>query len=386
MVNALDPFRKRFGIGPRETDALGIWFLSRLAMVVVTWAVIWTGFGYTTKQPHGWGSVWQRWDFLRYYTIADHGYTLAARHGSSIAFFPGYPALLYVVHLVLRSWVYSGLLISLVTGAIACMALARIIAQEAEARGVDDREAVRVGLTLFVWAPAAIFMAAGYTEAPFLACVLWAWLAAKQGKWLRAGILLALASIIHINGLFVTVGVAVLFLLTKPNGLKQWLKAWPLVLPVLPVAGFMVYLHSLTGSWNAWQHAEQVGWNRHFELPWNTFMETVRYGFSEKLIAENAWEYQFELVATFVGFALLIWLFVKRRWPEFAYVLLSVGTLATSHVYLSVPREMLSWWPLWAALAVWCVQRPWIKSLYLTISAPTAVAIAYMFLSGKWAG
>lgn len=81
-----------------------------------------------------------------------------------------------------------------------------------------------------------------------------------------------------------------------------------------------------------------------------------------------------------------MWLAVNRRWAEFVYVALSVGTLATSHVYLSVPREMLTWWPLWAALGVWCVRRPWVKTAYLTVSAPVMSTVAYLFLTNRWAG
>ncbi|HWG23930.1 mannosyltransferase family protein [Actinospica sp.] len=389
LTAAADPWRARLGIGDLQEDALKTWLLSRVPMLLITWGVAWTGFSYTAKDPHGYASVWQRWDWLRYQNIAADGYTLHARHGASIAFFPGYPILLYVVHFVLRSWVYSGLIISLVCGAIACFALVRIITMEAEAAGLSAngvRTAARDGLILFVWAPAAVFMAAGYTEAPFLACALWAWIYARRGQWLRVGILLALASAIHINGLFVLAGVGILFLQSRPRGLREWLKGWPLALPVLPVAAFMVYLHQLTHSWNAWEHAEATGWNRHITYPWRTLANTWHYAFGRAMVAENAWEYQLELVVTFIGIALVLWLAYKRRWAEFVYVGLSVGTLATSHVYLSVNREMLSWWPLWAMLGVWCVRKPWFKSVYLTFSAPVMFVITYMFLSGKWAG
>jgi hypothetical protein len=32
------------------------------------------------------------------------------------------------------------------------------------------------------------------------------------------------------------------------------------------------------------------------------------------------------------------------------------------------------------------VRRPWFKSVYLTFAAPVMFVIAFMFLSGKWAG
>ena len=380
-------------LGPRGGDSVKIWLLSRLAMVMMTWIVAWTGFGSISVHQHGLASIWQHWDWLRYQKIAAVGYTHNAEHGASYAFFPGYPALLFAVHLFLRSWVFSGLIISLATGLIACVALGRIIEIEAlavfgesEPGRARARQAVRDGLTLFVWAPAAVFMAAGYTEAPFLALTLCAWLAARSRRWLIAGLLTAAAASIHINGLFVLAALGAVFLQTRPRGLRAWLRGWPLALPVLPVAGFMLFLKHFTGQWNAWERAEETGWNRHFSLPWKTFLNTWRYAFGHKLPAATAFEYQLELVVTFIGIVLAIWLATRRRWPEFIYVGCSVGSLACSHVYLSVNRETLTWWPLWALLGIWCVQRSWFKPLYLTLSAPCAFAIAYLFLQSRWAG
>jgi hypothetical protein len=376
----------RLGIADLELIAIRVWLLSRVGVLFITWAVVWTSESTAARQPRGWGSVWQRWDWLRYYSIAEHGYSLRTRHGASIAFFPGYPALLYTVHLGLRDWVFSGLVISFVTGAVACAALARIIALETATLGTEgSRAAVRDGVTLFVWAPAGVFLAVGYTEAPFLALALTGWLAARRGRWLLCGFLLAGAAAIRVNGLFVLAGVVVLFLQTRPRG-RDWVRGSALVVPLVPVAAFVVYLHALTGRWNAWQHAEEVGWDRHLSYPWHTFADTWHYAFGRFLPAATAFEYQLELLVAVIGAALLVWLGVRRRWAEFVYVALSFGTLATSHVYLSMPREMLLWWPLWAALGGWCVRRPWIRSGYLTVSAPIMFTIAYLFLSNRWAG
>lgn len=375
-------------LGPADGDSIKIWLLSRLAMGAMTWIVAWTGFGSTSRDPHGLASIWQHWDWVRYQKIAATGYQHSALHGASYAFFPGYPALLWVVHFVLRSWVFSGLLISFATGLIACVALGRIIEIEAvavlgEARA---RQAVRDGLTLFAFAPAAVFMTAGYTEPPFIALTLWAWLFARQQRWLLAGVLTAAASSMHINGLFVMLALAVVFLQMRPRGVREWLRGWPIALPLLPVGGYMLWLKHFTGQWNAWERAEEIGWNRHFTVPWRTLLNTLRYASAQKVPAATAFEYQLEIVVTFIGIALAIWLGYRRRWAEFVYVGLSVGSLATSHVYLSVNRETLSWWPLWALLGIWCVQRSWFKAVYLIVAAPVTFTIALLFLQSRWAG
>jgi hypothetical protein len=381
------------GVHGPEGTALRIWVLSRVAVFVFAWNVAWVTQPLTKYSPRGFGGLWNRWDWVRYSDIAAHGYSLRARHGASIAFFPGYPLVLSAAHVVLRSWIYTGLFVSFAAGAVAAAALGRIIALEARAAfGTDHagvvktRTAVREGLLFWTFAPAAIFLAAGYTEAVFLAFALPAWLTARRGRWLATGLLLAGASAIRVNGLFELAAVAVLFLQTRPRGPRDWLRGSPLLIALVPVIAFMAYLHSLTGSWMAWQHAEAQGWDRHVTEPLRTLVNTWRYAFGAKLPAYNAWEYQLELLAMVVGAALLVWLLMRRRWAEALYVGLSVVSLGTSHVYLSVPRELLVWWPLWALLGVWTVRRPWIRTVYLCVCTPLMFTVAYLFLMGLWAG
>ncbi len=385
----------RLGIGVPESTALRIWVLSRIAVFVFAYNVAWITQPRTTYGPRSFGHMFERWDWLRYQGIAAHGYSLEARHGSSIAFFPGYPLILRIAHYGLRSWVYTGLIISFVAGAIAAAALARIIALEARERfGTGERglnrtrTAVREGTLMWVLAPAAFFLAAGYTEAPFLAFALPAWLAARNSRWLLSGVLMIGASAIRINGVFEVVAVGVLFLTqVKPRRVREWLRAWPLVLPLLPVIVYMGYLWHRTGDWDAWQHAQQKGWNRHLTDPFHALVNTFHYAFGGRILpANNAWEYQLEIVAMVVGAALLLWLLWRRRWAEAVFVGFSVVSLGISHTYLSIPREMLLWWPMWALLGVWTVRRPWIRTVYLCVSTPLMFTVSYLFLMGLWSG
>jgi hypothetical protein len=394
-VDALRRLGDRFGIGVFERTALRMWVLTRVSILIFAYDIAWVTQARGKYGPHSFTTLWERWDWLRYQGIAAHGYNTSQRHGSSIAFFPGYPFMLRAVQTVMRSWVYSGLTISFVTGAIAAVALARIISHEAQtAFGADDdvakktRTAVREGTLLWLFAPAAFFLAAGYTEAPFLAFAFPAWLYARRGRWLASGLLLAGASAIRINGVFELIAVGVLFLTqTKPRTVRELLRGAPLLISLLPVLAYFSYLYARTGSWNAWHDAEVNGWNRHLTDPVHAFLNTWHYAFGGRvLMANNAWEYQLEIIAMVVGVVLLVWLLRKHRWAEATFVGLSVVTLGTSHNYLSVPRELLLWWPLWAILGVWTVRKPWIRTVYLCVSAPLMFTVAYLFLMGLWAG
>ncbi len=395
VPNAVQRLLDRLGIGVVEGTALRMWVLTRVSMFIFAYNIAWVTQARGKFAPHSFTTLWERWDWLRYQGIAQHGYNLSQRHGSSVAFFPGYPLMLRAVQTVLRSYVYSGLLISFITGAIASVALARIISHEAEgAFGNGEgalektRTAVREGTLLWLFAPAAFFLTVGYTEAPFLAFALPAWLYARRGKWLASGLLMAGASAIRINGVFELIAVGVLFLVTtKPRSVRELLRGAPLAIALVPVFIYFGYLYHLTGDWNAWHKAEVNGWNRHLTDPIHALTNTWDYAFGGRvLMANNAWEYQLEIVAMAVGVALLVWLLRKHRWAEATFVGLSVVTLGTSHTYLSVPRELLLWWPLWAVLGVWTVRRPWIRTVYLCVSAPLMFTVAYLYLMGLWSG
>src|ERR1700761_8471809 len=143
-----------------DLTALAIWGASRLVMLAISLAVL------ATQHGTSWLNLWQRWDWDRYLTVAEYGYTSGkgpAYDSDIVAFFPGYPAVLRLVHLVVRNWVVSGLLISLMAGAGACLALARLTEFEWRARRLADGGASRAAVTavlLLVCAPAAVFLAA----------------------------------------------------------------------------------------------------------------------------------------------------------------------------------------------------------------------------------
>lgn len=269
--------------------ALCVWAASRVVMLAVSLAVL------ATHHGASWLGLWQRWDWDRYLTIAEYGYTSGkgpAYDSDIVAFFPGYPMVLRAVNLVVRNWVVSGLLISLVAGAVACVALARLTEFEWHARRVRRYEHGETGeptrdnsgraavtaVLLLVCAPAAVFLAAGYTESLFLALGIPAWLAARRHRWVLAGVLTALAGTVRIDGAFEAVGITVMFLLSRPKA-RDWAGSPALMLPLAAVGGYMAYLKDITGDWLAWFHAEQQGWSRRLTNPVTAFRNSWNNAF-----------------------------------------------------------------------------------------------------------
>jgi hypothetical protein len=230
-----------------------------------------------------------------------------------------------------------------------------------------------------------VFLAAGYTEALFLAFALPAWLAARRGAWAAAGVLGAGAASIRVTGIFLAVALLVEFL-TARDGRRRWAALPWLAVPALPVAGYFGYLYQRTGDWLAWQHAQEEGWYRSFTWPWDALQTTWEAAFGRVQTVGFAWMFGVELLAVAAGLALTGWLLWTRRWGEATYVGLQVVAFTTSAWFFSVPRAALLWWPLWIGLAAWSLRRSWILTAYLTVVAPFMVVFTLLFTLSRWAG
>ncbi|MFC7591336.1 hypothetical protein ACFQYP_52305 [Nonomuraea antimicrobica] len=254
---------------------------------------------------------------------------------------------------------------------MAVVALARL----AEAEGASGWIAV-LALLLF---PMAVFLAAGYSESLFLAFAIPAWLAARQGNWASAAFLAAGASCVRITGLFLAVALVVEFVMRR-DPVRQ--AAW-LVVPFVPLVAYSYYHYGRTGDWLAWKHAQEAGWGRDFAWPWEAWGTTWQSAMES---GDFAVAFRMEIVGAVAAVGVLVWLLVLRRWSEAVYTGTQAAALMTSAYYLSIPRSLLLWFPLWVLVARLATRRTWVIALYALISAPLMIANAGRFLSGAWAG
>ena len=346
-------------------DALVVWLGSRAGLLLMTLLGVAAG-EYVDK--------WRLWDAELFVTIAEHGYDGEPGTRPDVglpAFFPGMPLALRAVHLVVPDWSAAGLIISLVAGAVAMVALAKL----AELEGARGWAAV-LALVLF---PTAVFLTAGYSESLFLAFAIPAWLAARQQRWPAAAVLAAGASCVRITGLFLAVALVVEFWQRRqPVRRAPWL-----VVPFLPLVAYSSYHFTRTGDWLAWKRAQEAGWGRELVWPWDAWTVTWQAAMGE---GEAAVPFRMEIAGAVVAVAALVWLLVLRRWSEAVYVGLQAAALMVSAYYLGLPLSLLLWFPLWVVVAGVATRRPWLLVAYGLVSGPLMVLNTIRFLSGAWVG
>ncbi|MFI0241592.1 mannosyltransferase family protein [Streptomyces sp. NPDC016845] len=365
---------RRPRLNPLDRTVLRIYLLTRFGLLLTAYCVTRLfPASPDAKEARPLLSAFQQWDWTHYRSIAEFGYFHTK--DNSEAFFPGFPLVLRAVHVVVPDWNAAGLLISLVSGGVAVLALARTAGPVLGGRAV----------LLLLMSPCAVFLAAGYTESLFLAFALPAWLAARREKWAFAALLTAFATAVRVSGLFLAAALLVQFLVAHGPG-RRWRRLPWLTLPAVPPLAYSAYLHARTGDWMAWKHAEERGWYRTFHSPWEAWSHTWDAAFDGGYATGYAVMCQAELLAMLLGLGLLGWLLRRRRWAEATYVALSLWALGTSYWYTSVPRATLLWWPLWIGLAAWTLRSQRVMYVCLCVLAPMSTLYAVTFLSGRWAG
>lgn len=137
-------------------------------------------------------NVWKRWDTDWYLKIAAFGYDPT---DGTVSYLPLYPWLVGRLGSLTGNFLLSALLIS----NLAALVVFILFYEVALIEGLTSEQAGFAVLSLALF-PSAFFFFAAYTDAPFLALALGAWLAARQRSWLLAGLLGGFATLTRLQG------------------------------------------------------------------------------------------------------------------------------------------------------------------------------------------
>lgn len=323
------------------------------------------------------------WDAVHFGNLAAGGY-LAEPGGLLMAFFPGFPA---VLRLGLWAGVptqVTGVVVAAIGSAIAAAALTRLGGPWAA--------------IAWLFAPTAVFTAVPYTESMFCAAAFWAWERARSDRWLAAVLLAAVAGSVRVSGLFLVGALFVMIITTRGiDRATRFRRTAMLLVPAAVIGGYVVFLHQLTGSWNAWYAAQSTGWVRGLTPPWQSLLNTIP-AITPGAFPDHpgwAWVFRGEVVSMALGLVVTGWCLARRMWAEASYVGIQVFAFSLSYWFFSVNRALLLWFPLWIMLAQWGTWQPRRAGLRrvhrVVVVAAWVVGVvlmlvwSWLFLTGHWA-
>lgn len=329
--------------------------------------------------------LWSQWDTTWFESIVVTGYGNPygpdfPDYVNNIAFFPGLPLVMEVGRWVGSPPVLTGLIVSAAASLAAAFAIGRLT------QGIGGR--AEWGATALLVAPTALFLTAAYTEALFAALAFWAWVNAREGRWVWAGVLGGGAALVRSNGLFLMCGLILMFLLSHPwrsgRPAREWLRGCALLLPLAVTLGYFGYLRALTGSWTAWFEAQTTEWERGLVAPWTALANTWGLVFTFDPHSTLSSRYIAELVGMAILLGVVVAVAVMRLWPEALYALVTAAALGTSTTYHSVPRTLVVIFPLWMLLGLLMTRRPWTRWVYVGMCVPLLVLVTIRFTQGQW--
>lgn len=311
-------------------------------------------------------------EFDWYASIAQSGYPGDGVFAANVAYFPGTAILMWLGGFIGASPALAGFSFAFVGGVFAAIGMAALA-------GRFDAS-TRWAVLVLALAPVSVFLSAPWSEGPFIALSIWAWVAAVRKHWVWAGIFAAGATLVRVNGLFLMVALLVLFLTTDRD---NWRKAWALLLPAAVVAGHFTYLREVTGSWTAWRDAMSDNFARSFVDPVTAFVNSYNLVF-DYLPGQISSRFVIEIATALTLITFTIILALWRYWGEATYVGLTTFSLITADFYQALPRSLLVLFPIWLVISRWVTVSTSLRVLYLVFAIPALVITTYLFSFQQW--
>jgi hypothetical protein len=307
------------------------------------------------ERPHGAGFSWGllfkdvgAWDGIWYREIALHGYEPTLMHGNTPAFYPLYPLLLKAAHKALPflDLAYVGAGLSTLLFAVGMCLLYRLTV---ELLGLPLARRATLYLAI---SPLAFIFSTVYAESLFLLLAVATFLLAEHGRFVRACVVAALATLTRPVGIMLAPALA--WMAWRRHGrLDRGLVRVLAPVALLPVAevGFLLYLWWRTGDPMATFHAQSRGWARGATFPpslvWHTFTTSVLHA--------HLLRYVVHISFALLWVGLVVTLVVLRRQVPLAYTIFAAGVVAlpfAAGTLLAAGRYGMMGFPLFWALAM----------------------------------
>lgn len=284
------------------------------------------------------------WDGQWYLQLAAHGYDGVdpgmmdgyghRDHNTSLAFFPGYPALVRLVAVIPGVGVLgAAIVVSLIMGVLTVYGLIRL------GRRIDPTGRLDLLLVvLFATQPMSVVLTMPYTEATFCALAVWGLIGVLERKWLLAGACCAAAGLVRLTAAALIAVVLVAAVLAVVRRQDSW-RPWSAVL--LAPLGMVLYLAWVairTGRPDGYFLVQQRGWSSTFDGGSGTLH------FAAETLATNASVLETITVWIVLLALMLLVLCVRDRlpWPLIAFTsLVLLQDLGSDGVMYSKVRLML---------------------------------------------
>jgi hypothetical protein len=360
--------------------ALGIAVITRIGFGVIAYAVNWYLSGDTVGAPQkSFVDIWVQWDAVRFILTARFGYAGPNSPNFSTAFFPLYPLLIRGVAWLGPSEEVAALFISFVASVVAFAYLFKLAERDA-GEGAGSRAVIY--LALF---PTAVFLLAPYSESLYLAGAIPAFYYARTRRWEFVGLPAAVAVGSRFAGTFVLAGLAVEFLRQREFSVKRIASAASaFAIGLGPLIGYALFLARVKGDAFYFFKDQKEGWGRALASPITALTNTIDRFDDPTQSTSFLFAYRVEVFAAVVGLVFVGWAIAHKEWGYATYMGAAMLALMTSTEYFSIPRILLTFFPVMIFTASATKERRGLHEALIAASATIAALGVIVYTRGSW--
>ncbi len=320
-----------------------------------------------------------RWDSAWYMQIARRGYNFSLNKNSSIAFWPLFPGLIWLVHnlhvLPLQFISFSLNVIFSFLAFIFIFKLAKI--------DFTDEESFLVA-TLWLFFPDAYFLISGYPDALFAFLLAITLYFARRKKWFTAGLSSMLLAITKPYGVLIFLVLLLEYLWADNWQLKNLFKSkkWlPLCLPLVSFSGFVAFNYFKFKNALAFLEAQKT-WGRSLSNPftslWFEFKDNFFLG--RGILAGSHAPYLWYLFSFifFVVAIIISWKMVRKTYLVFSATVMLTALLTGT--LTSWGRYMFLAFPVLMGPALFLSKRKYATFVYFAFSVLLLLLISSFFV------
>lgn len=320
------------------------------------------------------------WDCNNYYRISKYGYNYWQENGykTTLAFFPLYPFISYLLNFIVRNTKLSLLLVSIISYSIGCCYLYALVTKE-----FNKKIAKRTLLYISIF-PFAFFFGTMMPESLFFLLTCMTLYYISEHKYFIASITGFLTVTSRLQGILIIIPFVIEVInhykildLIKNKKWRQ-LKTPLLKLLYLPIyfLGFMVYLlcnYICTGNAFYFLILQEKIWTHHFSYPSVSLTYTIdKINFLTKYYLENSSILFLTWIPQLLVFVLCIITLiygVKRINEKYTlYLLFYLFISYASSFLISGGRYMSLAVPMFIILAIFTKKHPFWDKVYTTLS------------------
>ena len=156
-----------------------------------------------------------------------------------------------------------------------------------------------------------------------------------------------------------------------------------LMLGSLPLLAYALYLEFYTGDAFKFLVSQKEGWGREFVGPVASFLNTWRT-WEGTYFTNWMFAWRLEILAAIIGLAVVVWALLKAEWGYAAYMGSGLAALITSSWYYSIPRMLLTWFPIMLFLVEFARRRSDRHEMVILALAPIAGLGVILFTHNIW--